>query len=301
MKLRLVEATLPTQQDFQNKDNWTKVSQGQYDDVLKSATYDEDREKALQHYIMTKLPNLSYLMDDKNARDLLFMWYKAFNSVDPKINPFFEFLQYLNNNALKPSYQTLAIINNKYTNNLLTDKDFKNDTMASIFKDIGFFNARPEAQDYYIDIWAYFSDKRKQQEIIDTIKGTKWQNGMRFKGDGVNHQFISTPTPNKDPKLPKDNLDYRPLELLMLFYDGVEGTLKNSNLRTPEQVQANTKELSQVMKESRRLQNQGQTTNDNKQSDKTKNEIENWFRNLHLTNDQVSQIKAYLNSRTDIR
>lgn len=282
MKLRLFEAQAPTKNDFKDPKNFELANKGKVEDVLKSQTYPEDKRKALDLSICKYLPNLQPMIDDNNTMNLLMGWYEAFRTINPQINPFYNYIRYLNKNFnnlnVVPTYQTLAILNNKYHDNLIRDRDLIDNSRSALLNNPEFYKATPEAQDYYLDIYAFFNDDDKLNQLMDKAKEVysdgKNVEGVKLGGDNNAYQFVDPSKPN-----------FKPLPDLILFVDGNP----NGKLRPANVIEKITKELSM------RLGEVGNTTTQNRpKEDKPNDTIEQRFKNLNLTKDQQKAIKKLL-------
>lgn len=228
MKLRLFEAQAPTKNDFKDPKNFELANKGKVEDVLKSQTYPEDKRKALDLSICKYLPNLQPMIDDNNTMNLLMGWYEAFRTINPQINPFYNYIRYLNKNFnnlnVVPTYQTLAILNNKYHDNLIRDRDLIDNSRSALLNNPEFYKATPEAQDYYLDIYAFFNDDDKLNQLMDKAKEVysdgKNVEGVKLGGDNNAYQFVDPSKPN-----------FKPLPDLILFVDGnPNGKLRPANV-----------------------------------------------------------------------
>lgn len=284
-KLILTEASLPTEQDFASKDAYQYLQRNDYENALQSAINGapEDINKVISYYLTNNLKNLSYLTDDESAMNLIGNWVSAFKTLNKNKNPFINYLEYLNRVGIKPTYNELAIINNKYSNNVLTNSSLMDGTRASVLEDVNFYDDNEKKQDYVIDVWAYLTDDYESKRLISEYQDVKNQDGtpklITFSGDSVGHQFVDTSRPT-----------YRELVNLVLYYDGAKPTPNKVNklMRTEQEIRKNVALLSRDIKK------------DNKEEIQDKDKLDNLLSRIGGDKELLKDLKTYLNQIKDL-
>jgi len=284
-KLILTEASLPTEQEFTSTDIYDLVQRNDYEGALQKAITGapEDINKVVSYYIVNNLKNLSYLVDDESSMNLIGNWVSAFKTLNKNNNPFINYLEYLNRVNIKPTYNELAIINNKYSNNVLTNKSLMDGTRASVLEDSEFYDDNERKQDYVIDVWAYLTDDYESRRLVSEYQDVENQDGtprlITFSGDSVGHQFVDSSKPS-----------YRELVNLVLYYDGAKPTPNKINklMRTEQEIRKNVSLLSRNIKK------------DNKEEIQDKDKLDNLLSKISGDKELLKDLKTYLNQIKDL-
>ena len=123
----------------------------------------QDVEPILKNWLYVNAPNINY--KDQNIVNLVKNWYFHFKSIGTEDNPFFSYLKSLKKLGVKPKYNDLVAVNNKFQEGVLTKEDLSSDVSGNIYNEVlankDFYNKKLASQNFWLDIYAFFSDPDK--------------------------------------------------------------------------------------------------------------------------------------------
>lgn len=157
------------EKDFTNPKVWDLVSRGKYDLALLNSQ-NNDLKSIITNWL-NKYSSVN--INDDQSVDLVVNWYLFFKSVSNKSNPLFAYLKFLKSMGIKPTFNDLATINNKYQERVLNDNDLvpnnSGDIENAVLSNIDFYKKPLDYQNYWLDIYMYLSDKDKVSDILDNL------------------------------------------------------------------------------------------------------------------------------------
>lgn len=151
------------QQDFSNPQVWQLVQNGKYDLALQNSQQ-KDLKPILVNWLSKNAPNID--VNDEQTIDLITNWYLYFKSISNNRNPLFAFLKYTNQLGVKPKYNDLVAVNNKYEERILDDIDFQDNSRCKLLENPSFYNKPIDNQNYWLDIYAFFSENNNIEKAL---------------------------------------------------------------------------------------------------------------------------------------
>lgn len=235
MKIQLLEAKGLIKTDFQNPEVWDYLEKKDYQGAIENSQQ-QDLEPIITKWIFDNAP--AFDINNEDIVNLVTRWFLAYKTFD---NPFFDYMKKVNELNIKPNYNGMVAINNKYAQNIINDKDLKGDNEL-IFNQ-ALYNNRDTVEDldYIIDIYTFFNDEKELNEILNSIPNDKV---LTFK-DSKGHKFSAERDVLKDK---------------LLYYILFDGGNPKSDLRTADLIEETIDEISQYVDYSNRSSNKKKKT-----------------------------------------
>ena len=214
-------------EDFSNEDVWNQIKSGQYDKALMNAQQ-QDLKPILRNWL-NKYSNVD--INDDQILDLVENWYLYFKSIFRPTNPFFAYLRILDALKIKPTYNDLVSINNKYQEGILNDEDIqKVESMNQVLSNPTFYNRQTSVQNYWLDVYAFFSEPNNVKEALENYPSES----IKIKNDTFSKSDLERINDNTNTYILRDSL---------LF----DGGNPNNKLREPRDIKKATDEIYKYM------------------------------------------------------
>jgi len=147
--------------DYSRKQIWDLVQQGKYELALQNSPQ-KDLKPILNHWL-SKYSSVDVKNDDQ-ILDLVENWYVYFKSIYDRTNPFFAYLKFLKKLGVKPKYNDLVVVNNKYQEKVLTDEDLRENN--SVLENVNFYGKEVKDQNFWLDVYAFFSQPKEVERAL---------------------------------------------------------------------------------------------------------------------------------------
>lgn len=161
------------QQDFSNPQVWELVQQNKYDKAFQNSQK-QDLKPIIVNWLNKNAKTIN--IEDEQIVDLVTNWYLYFreitNNSRPEYyftNPLFAYLVYLGKANIKPSYNDLVAVNNKYEERILDDVDFRNGDRCKVLENPKFYGRNLSSQNYWLDIYAFFSEPSNVKKALSGL------------------------------------------------------------------------------------------------------------------------------------
>ena len=254
------------QSDYTNPEIWEYVNANDFENAFINSQ-DSDLKLVVTNWL-SKYSNVD--VNDDQIVDLVTNWYLFFKSSNDKENPFFAFLKYLKEKGIKPSYNDLVVINNKYQERILDDEDLKKRTINDVLNTSYFYGKPIDNQNYWLEIYAFLSDENEIRRIA---------NGLNDNAKIKVGETIFT----------KENIgEKNKLRDVLLFGENY-GDNKNK-ITNPSDVQFILNYIAQNMSDDATIKNK--PTNNNNTTKKPRNRnFKNEYKLNQFLNDNASALK----------
>ncbi len=162
------------QQDFSNPQVWELIQNNKYEDALHNSQQ-QDLKPILVNWLNKNAPTVN--VDNDQIVDLITNWYLYFKEISNNnkpeydfTNPLFAYLRYLGKVGIKPEYNDLVAVNNKYEERILDDVDFKNNSRCKVLENPSFYGKDLANQNYWLDIYAFFTEPNNVKKALDGLE-----------------------------------------------------------------------------------------------------------------------------------
>jgi len=165
--------------DYLDRGVYNLVKNGQWNLALQNAQY-QDVEPVLRNWLYVNAPNIN--TNDQKIVDLVKNWYMYFKQTSEKSNPFFSYLKSFKKLGVKPTYNDLVSVNNKYQERVLDNQDLQRNSTGFVNNDVlankSFYKQSTTDQNWWLDIYAFLSSKKEVDKVLSSLPdGAKIQIG----------------------------------------------------------------------------------------------------------------------------